>query len=378
MDRAKLLLQSMITTPSLSKFKTMLRQQNIRLKDREIKEVLQERRQPTTQRLFPRKQLKIISFHPLERVNMDIIEIQPNVKQTNKALVFIDIFSRFLWVYPMRTKTAREVKENLLKFIADAKKYGKIKTIISDDDSSFKARDINAIYKENDIIHIKINVSREDKRGHRALGVIDSAVRTLKSMIRTVRETKGRNYINFLPQIVKEYNNSPHSSLENKTPQQVIQDNDPYVRGQNTMKLAKNILNIPVFKIGEQIRIEVPQGATFRRRIGDTLYSEKVYTIVAFKERGKVEIEDDKGNKKTVSYLSMKKEPSSAISSQPQPIPRQQDVRQQRDRQRRIERELASDLSSVPASRIRQVRGQDVGVNLRPQRERIVPARFRN
>lgn len=71
-----------------------------------------------------------------------------------------------------------------------------------------------------------MNESKEDSRKHRKLGVLDRAVKSLKEGIADVYQTEKTRYIISLPQIAKECNEQPHSSLYYESPAEVIQGDD--------------------------------------------------------------------------------------------------------------------------------------------------------
>lgn len=377
MNEAQKVLDGLVSTPSFDKFKKTLKKKNIKIADKDIRNLLRtrSRRKEIITRGQIRKPLRIVAFSPLEKVNMDIIDIKPNLKRLNKALVFVDIFSRYMWVYPMKDKKATSVLANLKKFLDENKNVG---TIISDNDSSFKDRRVQQEMKDRKVFSQLINVSREDERGHRKLGVMDRAVKSLKELIADVYLDKKQRYIDVLPQIVKEYNERPHSSLDDKSPSEVIQGDDQ-IKGENMIQLMKNILKQPVIKVGDSVRVEVERGSTFRRRVGDTIYSEQIYKVIEKKPRGKIVIQDNKNNTKEVSIFSVKKVREDKDSSTPTQ-PRQQDVRRRgfiSDRERR--RLQSNIIDDTPQSRTRAVRGQDVGVDLgRQQRTIRKPTRFRD
>ena len=94
-------------------------------------------------------------------------------------LCFIDIFSRYVWCYPLKNKSSSDCTDALKEFFHDAniKKYNKdnICVIMSDSDSSFKTDEFNKVLESNNVVleNVKLN-------DHHALGCIDRFARTLK------------------------------------------------------------------------------------------------------------------------------------------------------------------------------------------------------
>ena len=60
---------------------------------------------------------------------------------------------------------------------------------------------------------------------HHALGVIDVFAKNLKRILsKEFLDNKSTKWVNLLPGIIEQYNNTPHSSLDNISPNQAISD----------------------------------------------------------------------------------------------------------------------------------------------------------
>ena len=97
---------------------------------------------------------------------------------------------------------------------------------MSDSDSAFKGSDrdydqnFQKVLSDNNAVleQVKLN-------DHHALGIIDSFAKVLKRIIsKEFLDNKNTKWINVLPDIIEHYNNTPHSSLDDITPNQAISD----------------------------------------------------------------------------------------------------------------------------------------------------------
>ena len=58
-----------------------------------------------------------------------------------------------------------------------------------------------------------------------ALGIIDVFAKNLKRVLsKEFLDNKSTNWIDILPKMIEQYNNTPHTSLNNITPNQAISD----------------------------------------------------------------------------------------------------------------------------------------------------------
>jgi hypothetical protein len=160
-----------------------------------------------------------------------------------------------MFIYPIK---GRRTQENILSLIEKFKK--KVKTIkgLSGDDE-FSSSKIVKYCDDNDIV-LSSNIAAEDhiNKGN-FLGIVDAATRTIKSYIRNYKIANDTNvFINELPSLVSNYNNTPHSSLENKTPNEVW--GDPEFKEQQLndgIEHNKNLSEKINLRIGDYVRKKV-------------------------------------------------------------------------------------------------------------------------
>ena len=107
-----------------------------------------------------------------------------------------------------------------------------------------------------------------------ALGIVDRACRTLKEKIfKLFSASKGSNWIDYLNDIVKFYNKTPHYSLNYISPDDV-KDNYKQIYELNILKNKNDDHN---YKVGDFVRIKIDKN-DFDKGYKQS-WSTKVYTI---------------------------------------------------------------------------------------------------
>jgi transposase InsO family protein len=185
-------------------------------------------------------------------VQIDLADVS-NLAQFNGGvkylLVWIDCYSRFLRVEPLKNKFANSVTVAIQKLIAAQKPQH----IQSDKGTEFRNQMIQKIFEENGINYY----TTQDPDTKAAFA--ERVIRTLKGNIyryMTLKNTK--RYINVLQQLVQSYNRSKHRSL-GLSPIAVADGQEPI----NRKKSAEKIIRFK-FNVGERVRIALEK-TTFAR-----------------------------------------------------------------------------------------------------------------
>jgi len=133
----------------------------------------------------------------------------------------MDIFSKYAWVVPLKTKQGQElhVVKAFHTILASGRKPSKLQT---DQGTEFLNRVFQKFHRENKIEFFTV------KPGLKA-SVVERLNRTFKNKMYKYFAAKNTlTYINVLPQLVKSYNNTYHRSLKMK-PTQVTKANEAKV-----------------------------------------------------------------------------------------------------------------------------------------------------
>ena len=142
----------------------------------------------------------------------------------------MDIFSRKAFCYPMKSKSLSDTTPAIKKFFSTSGLHEfnskALVIIMSDSDSAFKGdnrsedQNFQKILSDNNAVlePVKLN-------DHHALGIIDNFAKNLKRVLsKEFLENKKARWIDILPKIIEQYNSTPHTALDNITPNQAISD----------------------------------------------------------------------------------------------------------------------------------------------------------
>ena len=188
-------------------------------------------------------------------------------------VVFIDIFSRFLYTAPMKTLTGKEmvyVMNNLFQHTID-----KPKNLRSDQGSEYKNNQVKNFLKDNGVNHIFTYYETKANYAERVIKTIKLKINKYFTSKETFR------WIEILPDLIYSYNQSYHRSVK-MTPQEAKEQNN-YQMWKNQYALNLNSKNPKIkskdksqssrrqykFKLGDKVKISYIK-KTFNRE-----YSEK-------------------------------------------------------------------------------------------------------
>ena len=219
------------------------------------------------------KEGHIISHEPNELWQLDIYYLQKYYKKNHGykyILACMDIFTRKAYAIPMKSKDNESVYKATKELFntADATPY----IITSDSDSTFNSHEMQKLFHENHIYHRTVPVG-----DHSSLGVIDRFARTLKTILhkRFVKENS-LNWVDPLFKIVENYNNSPHSGIDDIKPNEATKpENIARIIDINLDKSKERSTFINEFKEGDKVRIKV----TGFTKKSEGQYSDEVYIV---------------------------------------------------------------------------------------------------
>lgn len=198
---------------------------------------------------------------------MDFQKLSNMNKGYKYALICIDVFSRKGYLEPIKSKSDIDVL-NAFKIIF--KSYGDPQKLVTDNGSEFINKKIQEYFKSLNIYHETNEVGY-----HPALGIIDRFSQTLKHIIyKYFTKNNNVNWIDQIDDILESYNNTPHKSLNNLTPNET---------NNNFMEILK--LNLDKnkqfkktnFKSGQYVRIKLKK-PKFSKGFKQ-IWSDEIYKI---------------------------------------------------------------------------------------------------
>ena len=181
-------------------------------------------------------------------------------------LAVIDVFSKYEWLIPLKDKTGKSVA-SALKTIFKERKPEKMWV---DKGKEFYNKDVK------DLIEL-YSTENEEKSS-----VVERWIRTIKEKMWKYFSTKSTNvYLIQLSSLVKEYNNTRHSSIK-MTPVNASKKENKLRVWRNLYPEHLEIYDInPMFSVGDKVRISKKK-KTFEKGY-TTRWTEEIFTIVEVK-----------------------------------------------------------------------------------------------
>jgi hypothetical protein len=160
-------------------------------------------------------------------------------------LVVIDVFSKYVWAKPVKSKTAKEVLGAFNMMMSDERKP---KHFMTD-----KGKEFDNVHMRNYCQRNDINYYTSQNPDTKA-AVAERVIRTLKSkMYRYFHHKKAWKYTDVLAKIVSSYNKSKHRSI-GMAPKDVSKENEAQVH--KKLYPAKDRKPIKFkFSVGDTVRI---------------------------------------------------------------------------------------------------------------------------
>ena len=236
---------------------------------------------------FPRR--KIITHYPGQIAQSDLIDMQKFSNSNsgfNYILVFIDCFSKKLWVEPLKSKSGHETA-NALRQILNRVSFP-IQSLIFDEGLEYKNKYVHSLLSEYNIHSYHIRTKHKASSAERVN-------RTLKSIIwKIFTETNKNRWIDHLDNIADNYNKTFHSTIK-MAPNEVTWENREKVFKTMFPKIDSVVkCNL---KRGDKVRVAL-QKEIFEKGFTQN-WSEDIFTISnVFQKNGVCwyRIKDVKGN----------------------------------------------------------------------------------
>ena len=217
----------------------------------------------------------IIAFVPNENWQMDIFDLSRYMYSNQYfryTLCCVDVFTRVAYAEPLKTKDSEALTAAFQKLLGKA--GVKPRSIISDHEAGFL---IDPFQKLINKYNIALNVNA--LHNHHALGIIDNFAKRLKTILTTYfLKNKTTKWTDQLQNIIRVYNNSEHSSINNFKPNDVEKHKEEVLQ----LNLDKNIHNKTVsdLAVGDKVRKYIITHAKIEKGT-DPRYSDAVFTVVS-------------------------------------------------------------------------------------------------
>lgn len=187
-------------------------------------------------------------------------------------LLCLELTSRKLFVYPIKNKSNPTMIQVLTQFIEDAEPN----TITTDNGKEFNSHAIDELFEANQITHWL-----KEMHDRTTLGKVDRVTRTVRDLItRYQKAYETKNWYDVIGQLITNYNNRPHSSLFNYTPNEVFDNPNlqSQVRDEEFANGEDAIRAMEQFEIGDKVHVLLNKNP-FEK--GEPTWSKTIHTIIA-------------------------------------------------------------------------------------------------
>lgn len=210
-----------------------------------------------------------------ELFQADLVEMIPHAKFNKNyryILIVIDVFSKYVWALPVKTKTGEEITRAMEKIlITDNRIPINLQT---DMGKEFYNKNFQALMK-------KYNINHYSTYSNMKSSIVERVNRTLKSIMYKEFSINGSfRWYDLLHKIIKKYNNTRH---------RVIGMKPVDVNKSNEKMLLKSVYNystvtfsqLPKFKINDHVRISKRRGVFDKGYTPN--WSNEIFTISKIK-----------------------------------------------------------------------------------------------
>ena len=203
----------------------------------------------------------------------DLAEVG-NISQHNGGvrfwLVVIDVFSRYLWVIPTKTKSQKDMVDAFKALLHNTTRRPQV--LRTDNGKEFVNQSVRRLFNEAGVKHF--TTKNETKANY-----AERVIRTVKGLLyRYFLYRQTYHYIDVLEKIVENYNNRPHSSLNGLAPAKITASNESSVWKRMYVDTSKSIKKSTFkYKVGDKVRISHLK-YTFQRDYQEK-WTEEVFII---------------------------------------------------------------------------------------------------
>ena len=234
--------------------------------DFNMEDLSQELNKPVINK-FERKKIVINHIDEIHSCDLvDMVKYSKMNKEYKYIFTSIDIFSKYAWSFPIKSKKIQDIKPCFQKIFKERKP----KYIWSDQESAFFSKEMLNFFKDNNvkIYHTYSNLKAV---------VIERFNRSLRElMMKEFVKNNNTVWYNILSELIKKYNNRYHHTIKMK-PIDVNKSNEKHIK--NTAYNYDVTNKKPKFKINDLVRISLKRRELFDKPTGNIKWSEELFKI---------------------------------------------------------------------------------------------------
>ena len=225
-------------TPGAGKLHREARRRGIRVTQEEVRNFVRSRGQKQLFRRLPASGGRSAAESPKMRYQMDLIDMKHSPSLGNSViLVIINVFTRKGFAIAVKDKTPHAVASGLIQLLL---RIDSGPVVVATDNGGEWAGRVQTILETANVVHRV----KSDKGDRNALAVVDRFIQNLKlRLAESLAETPGE-WAERLPQVVQQYNQTPHETLHDEPPNEAHANDNKVLRfmlyQDNARKLRHN------------------------------------------------------------------------------------------------------------------------------------------
>ena len=194
-----------------------------------------------------------------EQIQADLIDIRQLSKENNGInylFALIDGFTKKAWIYPLKTKTTKEVARTFTDHIEKDYQNHIFQVFLSDAGKEFTGKEMQDVLNDYSI-YFQIG------RGYNKSSICERFNLTIQRLIhKYLTQNETLKYIDKLDDILDSYNKRPHRTLKGLSPYEADKpDMESYLRGIHrrryySVKRMSNVSLKKSFQLGDVVRIK--------------------------------------------------------------------------------------------------------------------------
>ena len=216
---------------------------------------------------FERKKIIVNNIDEIHSCDLvDMVKYSRMNKGYKYIFTNIDIFSKYAFAFPIKSKTIKDIKPCFEKIFKERKP----KFIWSDQESAFFSKEMLKFFEDN---NIKIYHTYSNLKAV----IIERFNRSLRElMMKEFVKNNNTVWHNILPKLLKIYNNRYHRTIKDK-PINISKSNEKYIK--DTIYTYNVTNKKPKFKINDIVRISLKRRELFDKPSGNIKWSEELFKI---------------------------------------------------------------------------------------------------
>lgn len=282
--------------PSVSILYKKAKEKNPKITYKIVKDFLKNTEETQIYRKRPTKFYHLKSYSPFERVQIDILDLINYIPKNNDGyrylFLFIDVYTRYVFAIPIKTRKTDELYDALTSIIKQLKSEGfKISQIDSDNESGFNSKKIVDYLQKEQITQ---NFSNPEE--HNNLGVIDRFCRTIRELFN--KYTNSRNttrWIDYYQTLINAYNNREHRSLKT-SPLNAIENNEYWLNKMTSQTISSQ----GQIRVGDKVRL-LKNKQLFEKG-SENNYTKQVFKVIGYDNNGNYTID---GRERTYKFSQL-------------------------------------------------------------------------